>query len=88
MPKKIYMYSSTKKDLLDWYKYLFKKKDLHSHFFFNRDYQNETKKELILASFTVLADIIENIAKNDYFEVKSITKPGIEVHGINQLQAI
>ena len=43
--------------------------------------KNETKKELVLASFTVLADIIENIAKNDDFEVKSITKPGIEVHG-------
>ncbi len=42
--------------------------------------KNETKKELVLASFTVLADIIENIAKNDDFEVKSITKPGIEVH--------
>jgi len=43
--------------------------------------KNETKKELVLASFTVLADIIQNIAKNDDFVVRSITKPGIEVHG-------
>ena len=43
--------------------------------------KNETKKELVLASFTVLADIIENIAKNDDFVVRSITKPVIEVHG-------
>ena len=41
---------------------------------------NETKKELILASFTVLADIIKNVAKDDFI-VRSITKPGIEVHG-------
>ena len=40
----------------------------------------ESKKEIILASFTVLADIIENIAKDDFI-VRSITKPGIEVHG-------
>ena len=33
-----------------------------------------------MASFTVLADIIENVAK-DEFVVKSITKPGVEVHG-------
>ncbi len=37
-------------------------------------------KEVILASFTVLADIIKNIAKDD-FVVRSITKPGVEVHG-------
>ncbi len=37
-------------------------------------------KELVLASFTVLADIIENVAKNEFI-VKSITKPGVEVHG-------
>ena len=34
--------------------------------------KNETKKEVILASFTVLADIIENLAK-DEFIVRSIT---------------
>ena len=43
-------------------------------------YKKEPNKEVILASFTVLADIIKNVAKND-FVVKSITKPGIEVHG-------
>ena len=42
--------------------------------------KNEAKKEVILASFTVLADIIENVAK-DEFIVRSITKPGEEVHG-------
>ena len=42
--------------------------------------EKETNKEVILASFTVLADIIENVAK-DEFVVKSITKPGVEVHG-------
>ena len=36
--------------------------------------------EFILASFTVLADIIENVAK-DEFIVKSLIKPGVEVHG-------
>ena len=41
---------------------------------------NESKKEVILTSFTVLADIVENIAKDDYI-VRSITKPGVEVHG-------
>jgi len=41
---------------------------------------NGIKKEVILASFTVLADIIENVAKDD-FVVRSITKPGVEVHG-------
>ena len=43
-------------------------------------FEKETGKEVILASFTVLADIIENVAK-DEFVVKSITKPGVEVHG-------
>ncbi len=43
-------------------------------------FEKETNKEVILASFTVLADIIENVAK-DEFIVKSITKPGVEVHG-------
>lgn len=37
-------------------------------------------KEVILASFTVLADIIKNITKDDFI-VRSITKPGVEVHG-------
>ena len=41
--------------------------------------KNETK-EVILASFTVLADMISNIAKDDFI-VRSITKPGVEVHG-------
>ena len=41
--------------------------------------KNESK-EVILASFTVLADIIGNVAK-DQFIVRSITKPGVEVHG-------
>ena len=41
--------------------------------------KNESKEE-ILASFTVLADIISNVAK-DNFTVRSITKPGVEVHG-------
>jgi len=41
--------------------------------------KNETK-EVILASFTVLADIISIVAK-DEFIVRSITKPGVEVHG-------
>ena len=36
--------------------------------------------EVILASFTVLADIIKNVAKEDFI-VRSITKPGVEVHG-------
>ena len=43
-------------------------------------YKKESSKEVILASFTVLADIIKNVATDD-FVVKSITKPGIEVHG-------
>ena len=43
-------------------------------------FEKKTNKEVILASFTVLADIIENVAK-DEFVVKSITKPGVEVHG-------
>ncbi len=41
--------------------------------------KNENK-EVILASFTVLADIIKNVAKDDFI-VRSITKPGVEVHG-------
>ena len=41
--------------------------------------KNENKEE-IMASFTVLADIIKNITKDDFI-VSSITKPGVEVHG-------
>ena len=41
--------------------------------------KNESK-EVILASFTVLADIVRNVAKDDFI-VRSITKPGVEVHG-------
>ena len=41
--------------------------------------KNETK-EVILTSFTVLADIVSNVAKDDFI-VRSITKPGVEVHG-------
>ena len=37
-------------------------------------------KEVILTSFTVLADIIKNVVKDDFI-VRSITKPGVEVHG-------
>jgi len=37
-------------------------------------------KEVILASFTVLADIIKNVAK-DEFVVRSLIQPGVEVHG-------
>tara|TARA_Y100000589_G_scaffold318155_1_gene345161 strand:+ start:3110 stop:4027 length:918 start_codon:yes stop_codon:yes gene_type:complete len=37
-------------------------------------------KELILVSFTILKDIVKNIAKEE-FDVQSITKPGMEVHG-------
>ena len=33
-----------------------------------------------MTSFTVLADIISNVAKDDFI-VRSITKPGVEVHG-------
>ena len=43
-------------------------------------FEKKSNKEVILASFTVLADIVENIAK-DEFVVRSITKPGMEVHG-------
>ena len=41
---------------------------------------DESKKEIILTSFTVLEDIIKNIVKEEFI-VQSITKPGIEVHG-------
>ena len=38
--------------------------------------KNESK-EVILASFTVLADIIRNVVKDDFI-VRSITKTGVE----------
>ena len=41
--------------------------------------KNETR-EVILTSFTVLADIVSNVVKDDFI-VSSITKPGVEVHG-------
>ena len=41
--------------------------------------QNKNKK-LVLVSFTILEDIVKNIV-GDEFIVKSITKPGMEVHG-------
>ncbi len=41
--------------------------------------KNENK-EVILTSFTVLSDIVKNVAKDDFI-VRSITKPGVEVHG-------
>ena len=41
--------------------------------------QNQNE-EVILASFTVLADIIKNVSKDDFI-VRSIVKPGVEVHG-------
>ncbi len=46
----------------------------------NRISSKNENKEVILASFTVLADIIKNVAKDDFI-VRSITKPGVEVHG-------
>ena len=52
-----------------------------SSFFKRISNENENEsKEVILASFTVLADIIKNVAKDDFI-VRSITKPGVEVHG-------
>ena len=41
---------------------------------------DNSNKKLLLVSFTVLEDIVKNIV-GDEFDVKSITKPGIEVHG-------
>ena len=38
--------------------------------------KNESR-EVILARFTVLADIISNVTKDDFI-VRSITKPGVE----------
>lgn len=47
MGKTIYMYRNTKKQLLECYNRLFTVKKLHQHFFFNRDYGKETKKQLL-----------------------------------------
>ena len=41
---------------------------------------DKPNKKLLLVSFTVLEDIVKNIV-GDEFDVKSITKPGMEVHG-------
>tara|TARA_Y100001978_G_scaffold109910_1_gene98060 strand:+ start:947 stop:1855 length:909 start_codon:yes stop_codon:yes gene_type:complete len=41
---------------------------------------DKTNKKLLLVSFTILEDIVRNIA-GDEFNVQSITKPGMEVHG-------
>jgi len=40
----------------------------------------QSNKEVILTSFTVLADMIRNVV-SDEFVVKSIVEPGVEVHG-------
>ena len=39
-----------------------------------------TGKPVVLTTFTVLADIAENVA-GDHLTVRSITKPGAEIHG-------
>ena len=39
-----------------------------------------TNKKVLLTSFTILEDIVRNIA-GEAFLVESITKPGMEVHG-------
>lgn len=41
---------------------------------------NDDDRPVVLTTFTVLADIAENIA-GDHLHVTSITKPGAEVHG-------
>ena len=41
---------------------------------------DKSNKKLLLVSFTVLEDIVKNIVGEE-FDVKSITKPGMEVHG-------
>ena len=41
---------------------------------------DKSNKKLLLVSFTVLEDIVKNIVGEE-FNVKSITKPGMEVHG-------
>ena len=41
---------------------------------------DKSNKKLLLVSFTILEDIVKNIVGEE-FNVKSITKPGMEVHG-------
>ena len=41
---------------------------------------DKSNEKLLLVSFTILEDIVKNIAGEE-FKVKSITKPGMEVHG-------
>lgn len=42
--------------------------------------EGESDKPVVLTTFTVLADIAENVA-GDHLEVESITKAGAEIHG-------
>ena len=42
-------------------------------------YKVENKKPFVLTTFTILADLAENVA-GERLEVKSITKPGAEIH--------
>lgn len=44
------------------------------------DTQSETDRPVVLTTFTVLADIAQNVA-GDKLEVQSITKVGAEIHG-------
>ena len=46
----------------------------------NKDKFIGKDKKLLLVSFTILGDIVKNIVGENYI-VKSITKPGMEVHG-------
>ena len=42
-------------------------------------YNSEKKKPFVLTTFTILADLAKNVA-GERLEVKSITKPGAEIH--------
>lgn len=42
--------------------------------------QNDNDRPVVLTTFTVLADIAQNVA-GDHLTVESITKPGAEIHG-------
>ena len=44
------------------------------------DASSEDDRPLVLTTFTVLADIAQNVA-GDHLRVESITKPGAEIHG-------
>ncbi|MGO1318186.1 MAG: metal ABC transporter substrate-binding protein [Cellulomonadaceae bacterium] len=44
------------------------------------DQGSEDDRPVVLTTFTVLADIAENVA-GDHLRVESITKPGAEIHG-------